>query len=210
MNHLDFIKKLAGKGFIELNNPATDEEIIEVETSLKVKFPVLLKELYKYSNGLYAFNGSLQLYPLNSDDFSILKASDVHRSWDWPVPNEMVLFGDNGQGEPFGLWFSSEDKTKKNFVTQIGEIFEDKPLTILSNSFDDFIEIYFSTELLIEEPENYDLVKEFVDIDKSIIDIDEDKILFVIRDKINPELKKLKSDPYKDRLSAEEVNTYRS
>jgi hypothetical protein len=48
-------------------------------------------------------------YPLASpeeDDeaLTLATASDLLRSWDWPVPDEMLIFGGNGQGDSFGLW----------------------------------------------------------------------------------------------------------
>ena len=53
------------------------------------------------------YGGNLRIYPLEATDpetLTVANASDKLRSWDWPVPDEMVIFGDNGQSDSFGLW----------------------------------------------------------------------------------------------------------
>ena len=51
--------------------------------------------------GQELLGGNLRIYPLEADDpdtLTVANASDRLRSWDWRVPDELVVFGNNGPG----------------------------------------------------------------------------------------------------------------
>ncbi|MDC7125386.1 MAG: SMI1/KNR4 family protein [Spirochaetales bacterium] len=206
MKILSLIKKLVADGIIEKNEPISMSEITEIEKKLCVIFPDDIKEVYTYSNGFDAFDGNLQLYPMAiDDDFCILNASNSHRSWDWPIPQEMVIFGDNGCGEPYGFWLSEGKTETKCLIVQTGEIFEDKCLSIVANSFSDFLLIVLSFNLLDESKDNFTELTEYYEFDESIV-VDDEELLFKnIKNVINPNLMNFTADPYRDLLNKKEV-----
>ena len=64
--------------------------------------------------------------PLSGEaDSGLVGMSDRLRGWDWPIPDELLVFGTDGGGDPFGLWYppaaESDDPAP---VVRVGAIFE--------------------------------------------------------------------------------------
>ena len=99
--------------------------------------------------------GNLRIYPLESDDpdtLTVANASDRLRSWDWPVPDELVVFGDNGQGDSFGLWVP-RDGGARPVVVQIGAVFEEACLAVVAEDLECFLRAWGTYYgLLLGEP----------------------------------------------------------
>src|SRR6185369_1438624 len=47
---------------------------------------------------------NLRVNPRRADPLGLVGASDWLRSVDWTIPDELVVFGDNGSDDSFGLW----------------------------------------------------------------------------------------------------------
>ena len=122
----------------QLCSGATEAEIHEFERAAGWTLPAEWHALYSFSNGGALLEGNLGLYPLAGADLSLSRASSAHRSWKWPVPEELWLAGDNGQGEPFGLWLPAATPHSAPVVT-IGEIFEPKCLAVAGSSLAAFL-----------------------------------------------------------------------
>ena len=68
--------------------------------------PPDLRDICAEIGGHELLGGNLRIYPFEADDpdtLTVANASERLRSQDWPVPDELVIFGDNGQGDSFGL-----------------------------------------------------------------------------------------------------------
>jgi hypothetical protein len=82
-----------------------------------------------------------RIHPVSSDDdddLTLANASDRLRSWEWPVPDEMVIFGSNGQDSSFGVWVP-RDGGARPIVVEIGEIFEDACLAVVGDDLEFFM-----------------------------------------------------------------------
>ena len=101
---------------------ADPDVLDEFERSAGWVLPDDWKWFYGHSNGAYLFDGCLQFYPLLGDHLSVLKSSDRLRQFSWPIPTQLWVAGDNGEGDLFGLWVPSTDATGRAIVA-LGQIF---------------------------------------------------------------------------------------
>jgi len=101
--------------------PASDSDVAGAVTALGRRLPQALVELYRAHDGGSWLQGNLGLLPLAGDELSLARASDSYRSWDWPVPDEVVVFGADGGGDPFGLWLPV-DGGGRPVVVAIGQV----------------------------------------------------------------------------------------
>jgi hypothetical protein len=106
-----------------------DSEIARAERTLGREFPAALRGIYRASDGISVLGGNLNFHPLwpRGKKLGLTEASDRLREWDWPVPDELVVFGDNGSDEVFGLWLPvGADTSSQHPVIEVAEVF-DKP-----------------------------------------------------------------------------------
>ena len=113
-------------GHHEWNAGATDAEIAVAEELIGRRLPRVLRALYEMSNGAGLVGGNLNYYSLVSreDRLSLATASAWLTSLNSnsPIPDEVVIFGDNGGDSVFGLWLprnATEDTP--NPVLEFGE-----------------------------------------------------------------------------------------
>jgi len=121
----------------EFRQGATESEIEDFEILAGWKLPAEWRELYVFSDGIYLFKQSLNLYPLRQ----VLDESDACRDSDWPVPEELWLAGGNGEGDRFGLWLPAATADTSP-VVRIGPNFIDygiRGLIIVGSSLSAFL-----------------------------------------------------------------------
>jgi hypothetical protein len=86
---------------------ATEAEIEQTEAALGLEIPAVLQQLHLFSNGLYVVEGNLTVYPLR-DREGFIGLETVRSLVEWgdapPRPQEILVFGDNGSDEQFGIW----------------------------------------------------------------------------------------------------------
>jgi hypothetical protein len=70
-----------------------------------------MRALYAMSDGLSLLHGNLNIHPLRAHKTALgligssgVTLSEELREWEWRIPGELVIFGDNGGDESFGLW----------------------------------------------------------------------------------------------------------
>lgn len=139
-------------GTSTLNTGATSEELRRVSRRLDKSFPDDFISLYEQCDGGDVLGGNIQLYPLDSEDLSVLRASAFLRRHEWPVPPELIVFAGNGLGDSFGLWLP-KDGNSPPFVVEVGQIFEDGSLSVTGTSLTGFLlgrSAYYL--LLLESP----------------------------------------------------------
>jgi SMI1 / KNR4 family (SUKH-1) len=156
------------------------------------RLPEDLREALRELGGQELVGGNLRIYPLAADDpetLTVAAASDLLRSWDWPVPDEMVVFGDNGQGDSFGVWVP-RDGGARPIVVEIGEVFEDACLAVVGDDFESFLRGWTDYYTQLDER-----------------DLDEDDF-YEILGRANPRLPDPRPDPYKRGLTAEQVDEF--
>ena len=84
--------------------PATEAEIQAAETKIGVALPKLLREVYQLFNGGWMWDLPwLSLEP-TSTYYGVTDGNEKLIEYGWHIPQEIRVFGDNGGGNPFGIW----------------------------------------------------------------------------------------------------------
>jgi hypothetical protein len=158
--------------------------------------------------------GNLRIYPLESDDpdaLTVANASDRLRSWDWPVPDEMVVFGDNGQGDSFGLWVPRDDGARQ-VVVQIGGVFEEACLAVVAENLECFLRAWGTYYgLLLGEPAEVEQLIAELEIPEELRSLDDDgsdEEFHAVLAWACPGLPDPRPDPYARGLTAEQVDEF--
>ena len=166
--------------------------------------------------GRELLGGNLRIYPLESDDpdtLTVANASDRLRSWDWPVPDEMVVFGDNGQGDSFGLWVP-RDGDARPVVVQIGAVFEEACLAVVAEDLECFLRAWGTYYgLLLGEPSQVQAMIAELEVPEELSSLDEDgsdEEFYAVLAWACPGLPDPKPDPYERGITAEQVNELRA
>jgi hypothetical protein len=182
---------------------ATDAELAAFETENRIVLPAEWRRLYRHANGGYWLDGNLRFYPLAGGQFSLTNASAAHISWQWIIPSELQLAGDNGAGSVFGLWLPSRNAMTAA-VVQTGEIFEPQCLAVAATSL---------TTLLLARTAFYLLVLELpkalepLQLPAALRDSSpDDKTWLAILNWADPRRPKTSDDPYAARLDVTQVN----
>jgi hypothetical protein len=173
-----------------------------------------LRDVCAEMAGHELLGGNLRIYPLEADDpdaLTVANASERLRSQDWPVPDELVIFGDNGQGDSFGLWLP-RDGGARPVVVQIGAVFEEACLAVVAEDLECFLRAWGTYYgLLLGEPAQVEeLVAEF-EIPEELRSLDEDgsdEEFHAVLAWACPGLPDPKPDPYERGLTAEQVNEF--
>ena len=121
-----------------LERGATDDDFANLEEHLGWSLPDDWRYLYRVANGASLLDGNVRFYPLQGAELSLANASAAHRGWNWPIPEQLCLAGDNGAGGVFGLWRPSRSATSCA-VVQTGEVFESDCLALAATSLEAFL-----------------------------------------------------------------------
>lgn len=189
-----------------LNAGATPEDLQRAAHALGRVLPDELVALYSRCNGGEVLEGNIQLYPIDGDELSLVQGSDFLRGYDWPIPQELIVFAGDGQGGSFGLW-CPQDQVGRSFVVEVGEIFEGGSLAVVGTSLSGFLRgrsAYFA--LLLEAPDDatraLGVPEQFAC--KRGDEVDEHDYDALVR-WANPGLPQSAVDPYEARLTADDV-----
>jgi hypothetical protein len=189
-------------GTSTLNPGATSEELKYVRRRLEKNFPDDFIALYEQCDGGDLLHGNIQLYPLDGEDLSILRASAFLRRHDWPIPPELLVFAGDGQGGSFGLWLP-KDGNSRPFVIEVGEIFEDGSLSVTGTSLTGFLRGRTAYYLLSLESPRAALEELGIPIEfrRRLNSSDYDALIRWA----NPDLPEFPISPYEARLTADDV-----
>jgi hypothetical protein len=158
--------------------------------------------------------GNLNIYPVESDDpdaLTVTNAADRLRSQDWPVPDEMIVFGDDGQGDSFGLWVP-RDGGARQVVVQIGAVFEEACLAVVAQDLECFLRAWGAYHgLLLGEPAEVEQLIRELEIPQELRSLDDDgsdEEFHAILAWACPGLPDPEPDPYERGLTAEHVKEF--
>jgi SMI1/KNR4 family protein SUKH-1 len=173
--------------------------------------PEELREICEEAGGEELLGGNLRIYPLESDDpdeLSVATASDMLRASEWPVPDQLVVFGDNGQGDHFGVWAPREGGARP-IVVQIGEVFEDACMAVVGDDVGSFLVgwgCYYA--LLLGDTDSLrEIAPELPEELSSLEDDGSDDELYALLAWASPGLPDPRPDPYERGLTAAQVDT---
>jgi hypothetical protein len=176
--------------------------------------PEDLRVICAETGGEDLLGGNLRIYPLEADDpdtLTVANASDRLRSWDWPVPDELVVFGDNGQGDSFGLWVQ-HDGGARPVVVQIGAVFEDACMAVVAQDLECFLRAWGAYYgLLLGEPAQVEELITELEIPEELRSLDEDGSddeFYAVLAWACPGLPDPRPDPYERGMTAEQVNEF--
>jgi hypothetical protein len=185
--------------------PASSGDLESVEQAVGRRLPPAFRELYKRHDGGSWLGGDLALLPLlGGGDLSVVRASTAHREWDWPVPDEVVIFGSDGGGDPFGLWLPAE--AARPVVVKIGAIFEPGCMGIVGEDFNAFLRAWTAYYLLLPDREPTTAGLNALELPERLRSDDPDEETFAqIVEWASPTIVGAFSDPYEAALTAEGV-----
>jgi hypothetical protein len=126
---------------INAPNPgASDADLATAAERLDRPLPDSLARLYRALDGGTMLEGNLDLFPLlsDSDKLAVTTASRLLRSWDWPIPDELVLFGAEGADDQLGLWLPI-DGGGRPIVVAVGAVFEERSFAIVGDDLPGFL-----------------------------------------------------------------------
>jgi SMI1 / KNR4 family (SUKH-1) len=93
----------------QVGDPAGESEIVAVEREVNKRLPETLWTIYRHADGASLFSGNLRIYPLRDPQgFGLVDAADVFRREGWQIPEELLVFGDDGAGTAYGLWLPGD------------------------------------------------------------------------------------------------------
>jgi len=178
------------------------------------KLPGDLRELLTELGDMELVGGNLNVYGLapaegDKEALTLTTASEVLRSSEWPVPDQLVIFGDNGQGDSFGVW-APKDGGGRPIVVKIGAVFEDACLAVVGDDLESFLRGWFAYYiLLLGEPEDIKEIVEQYELPDELSSLDDDGSddeFYAILQWANPGLPDPRPDPYGRGLTAAQVD----
>jgi hypothetical protein len=188
--------------------PASLDELESVEQTIGRPLPGAFRELYQRYDGGSWLTGDLFLMPLQTGgELSVAQASKTHREWDWPVPDELVLFGTDGGGDPLGLWLPAA--ATRPIVVKIGAIFEPGCMGIVGEDLNAFLRAWTAYYLLLPDREATTAGLDALELPELLRSDDPDDETFAqILEWASPTITGSISNPYEAMLTAEDVRRF--
>lgn len=144
MTHLDRRILDAWTATEDMHRPdpaATPDSLTAAEHAIGRRLPQAFRELYLVHDGGGWLGHNLNLLQLDdgneAGEGSVTRAAAAYRGFGWPVPDEVVVIGNDGAGDIFGLWLPEEDE--RPLVVTIGAIFEPGCMGIAGQDLNAFL-----------------------------------------------------------------------
>ena len=196
----------AAGDLVQLREPADSAEIAAAERELGVGLPPEVRELYAACDGMRLRGGDLALHALrDTAHLSVATASRQLREWDWPVPDELVVVGDNGGGEAFGVWVVPG--ARRAPVVMMGSPGEEADLAVVGTTLGGFLAAWTAYYLPIEadgDPAAGRFLDE-IGVPEHLRGRDDEEGLWALLAWASPGLPDPRPDPYERPLAPEEI-----
>jgi hypothetical protein len=194
-------------------NPGASSDGLErAQGDIGRPLPDAAVDLYRALDGGSLLHGNLNLLPLLPEGvtLALTTSSDVLRSWDWPIPDELVIFGDNGAGDVFGIWLPPT-RDAQPVIVQVGEIFEERSFAIVGDDLPSFLLAHSAFYLLsfLEDEDVADALAA-IELPEHLRELDledSDEAYYELLLWANPELPDPRPDPYTRGLTADEIGS---
>lgn len=191
----------------KLSAGASDAELDSTEAKLGRKLPESLRTVYRRSNGASLLGGNLHVLTLGTgNDMGLTAYSDFLRRYGWPIPDELLVFGDNGSDELYRIWCPRGAPSDAPApVICVGEIFEPGSFTINGTCLTKFL-LSESAFCLMYDDEPCPAL-DVLGLPMSIRDgqRDSDEALAACFEWADPGLPHIPPDPYEQRLTREDI-----
>lgn len=207
---LDTLKSAWGRmrALHRVPSGASPRALAAAEQRLGVPLPPELRALYRATDGPSLFHGNLVVYPAGGrQEITLGRAAEVFRERGWPVPDEVVVFGDDGAGSLFGVW--TGDVADARFPSPVVEIVESEGEAALALAASSLVRfLLFQTVLGALQAGGAEEVLASLGLPESLRAMDPgDLDLDRLRQWADPDLPREVSDPYLGGLTAEELQS---
>ena len=101
--------------------PVPSDVIAQAEAALGYLLPESMRTLYMVHNGGGYLGGNVNQWPLLPTDdnpLAIMTGTQQLREWQWDLPPELLVFGDDGSDGTFGLWMDKRTQPEP-FVVEV-------------------------------------------------------------------------------------------
>ena len=96
--------------------------------------------------------GNLSIAPLGDDEGAVPRLSGDLRRWGWPIPSELLVFGADGGGDPFGLWYPDWASPNDPMpVVQVSQTFEPACMAVVGTNLAAFLRTWSGVYLVFAE-----------------------------------------------------------
>jgi hypothetical protein len=186
-----------------LNAGASDQSIAVLEKILHGSLPGDMRACYLRTDGADVLGGNIALYPIHGAKFSVSELSEFYRDSEWPVPEDLVVFGGDGCGDPFGIW-APPGGGSTPLIVKVGAIFELGCMAVVGTSFSRFLLGRTAYYLLLDDTDPSCL--DLLGVPQSLRTSDPDDATYeaIVR-WADPELPGLSIDPYTARLTEDDI-----
>ena len=141
---------------------------------------------------------------LAGGDLSVARGSTALREWDWPIPDDVVIFGSDGGGDPFGVWLPTAEA--RPVVVKIGAIFKPGCMGIMGEDVNAFLRGWTAFYLLLSEEDEATAGLDALELPERLRSDDAgDETFAQIMAWASPTITGSLSDPYEALLTAEDV-----
>jgi hypothetical protein len=198
----------------ELHSPnpgASSDGLDRAQAEIGRPLPGAAVDLYRELDGGSLLHGNLNLLPLLPEGvtLAVTTSADLLRTWEWAIPDELLIFGDDGAGDQFGIWLPTS-RDASPLIVQVGEIYgDDRNLAIVGDDLPSFLlarTAYYL--LLLRDDEPTDAALDELALPDHLRELgDGDDDLFELLAWANPGLPDPRPDPYERGLTAAEVGT---
>jgi hypothetical protein len=131
---------LKAVGLNKFNPPASVSDLSKLKRIFRAGVPDEVVEFYEFANGAQLLSGNLNIWPIEGDGFSLTHGSDELRSHEWPIPKEVILFGDCGGEEVYGYWAPDKRVGRQLCpVVVVGSIFDVGCMDVAASSLKSLI-----------------------------------------------------------------------
>jgi hypothetical protein len=185
---------------------ASPQDLAGAERRLGVPLPPELRALYRATDGPSLFHGNLVVYPAGGrQEITLGRAAEVFRGRGWPVPDEVVIFGDDGAASLFGVW--TGDVADPRFPSPVVEIVESEQEAALALAGSSLVRfLLFQTVRGALQAGGGEELLAALGVPESLRGMDPgDLDLDRLRQWADPDLPREVSDPYLAGLTAEEL-----
>lgn len=183
-----------------LHAPALPEELREVERILGKELPLEIKHFYAISNGADLLDSNVYLYPLLGESSISLYTSRL-RSWEWKIPEEVVVCGSTGSDDMYGFMNKSM-RNKYAPVLLIGEAGEEYGLA--GSTFERFL-VQTTAYYLLGEKSNVEALRCIECPDKLIGSEPDDDSLRVLIEHYDPVVAKFNEGDVNRKIPFDEL-----
>jgi hypothetical protein len=199
----------------ELHSPnpgASPAGLARAQIEIGRPLPEAAVDLYREIDGGSLRHGSLNLLPLLPEGvtLALTTSSDILRSWDWPIPDELLIFGDDGTGDQLGIWLPTA-RDAQPLIVQVGEIYgDDRNLAIVGDDLSAFLLARTAYSLLLlSDEEDTRAALAALDLPEHLHELagEEDDDLFAFLAWASPDLPDPRPDPYARGLTGAEVGS---